>query len=239
MNTSKPTVLIVDDEPQIRKMIGVTLSSCDFRVVEAESGREALHLAASCKPDVILLDLGLPDLDGNEVLKQLREWSNTPVVVVSVRDESSDIVKAFELGADDYMTKPFDMDILIARIHAAIRHNFQKEQGSSTLEAGNIVIDLVRHEVRLNDAIISLSPKEYELLSYLMRHRGKMLTHRQILKEVWGDAHTQDKQYLRVYVMQVRQKIETDPDKPEYITTEAGIGYRFDAPKGEGAQAAA
>lgn len=230
MNASKPCVLVVDDEPQIRKMIEVTLTSYNFKIVEAESGNEAVRLTGSYKPDVVILDLGLPDMDGTEVLKRLREWTDVPIVVVSARSDSSDIVEAFELGADDYMTKPFDMNVLLARINAAMKHTYQKELGDSSLEVGGICMDLVRHEVTVDGKLVEFSPKEYELLSFLMRHQGKMLTHRQILKEVWGDAHTHDKQYLRVYIMQVRQKMEQDPQDPEYIITEAGIGYRFDAP---------
>lgn len=230
MNASKPCVLVVDDEPQIRKMIEVTLTSYNYKIVEAESGNEAVRLTGSYKPDVVLLDLGLPDMDGTEVLKHLREWTNVPVVVVSARSDSSDIVEAFELGADDYMSKPFDIDVLMARINAAMKHTYQKELGESTLKVGGIMIDLIRHEVTVDGALVEFSPKEYELLSFLMRHQGKMLTHRQILKEVWGDAHAYDKQYLRVYIMQVRQKMEKDPENPEYIITEAGIGYRLDAP---------
>lgn len=239
MNKSKPCALIVDDEPQIRKMVEVTLTSCGFKLIEAESGNEAIRLTGSYKPDVIILDLGLPDIDGMEVIKRLREWTNTPVVVVSARSDSHDIVEAFELGADDYMTKPFDMDVLIARLHAAIKHTYQKELGDSLLEAGDIQINLIRHEVKINDSVIELSPKEYDLLSFLMRHQGKMLTHKQILKEIWSAAHAYDNQYLRVYIMQIRQKIEKDPQDPEYIITEAGIGYRFDVPKKSSSKEAA
>lgn len=231
MTHSKPCILIADDEVEIRKMLHITLSASDYKVVEAETGKEALRLAGSVRPDVILLDLALPDMKGMDVITQLREWSDIPVVVVADHAESDDVVEAFERGADDYMDKPFDMDILQARLQAAIKHTFQKELGESALQAGDIAIDLVRHEVSLNGEKVDLSPKEYELLSYLMRHQGKMLTHRQILKEVWGDAHTHDKQYLRVYIMQLRQKLEADPEAPEYIFTESGIGYRMDIPK--------
>ena len=239
MSISKPCVLVVDDEPEIRKMIEVTLTSHDFKIVEAESGNEALRLAGCLKPDAIILDLCLPDMDGAEVLTRLREWSDTPVVIISARSDSRDVVEAFELGADDYMTKPFNLDVLIARIKAAMKHTYQKELGESTLKAGEVAIDLVRHEVTVDGTLVELSPKEYELLSFLMRHEGKMLTHRQILKEVWGSAHTHDKQYLRVYIMQLRHKIEKDPESPGYIVTESGVGYRFDAPKQTKGEAAA
>lgn len=230
MKSSKPCVLVGDDQPEIRKMIKVVLTRNQFKIIEASNGEEILRMAASHKPDVILLDLSLPDVDGTEVLKRLREWSNVPVVVISERFESHNIVQAFELGADDYMTKPFDLDILMARIKAAIKHTFQKELGNSTLQAGSLEINLVRHEVTLEGQVVDLSPKEYELLSFLMQHQGKMLTHRQILKAIWGEIHSHDKQYLRVYIMQLRQKIETKPEEPEFIMTESGIGYRFDAP---------
>lgn len=230
MHHSKPCVLVVEDEIQTRKMIEVTLASCQFKVVTAESGNEALRLAASYKPDAIILDLGLPDLDGTEVLKRLRTWTKIPVIVLSARSDSEDIVHAFELGADDYVTKPFNMEVLIARIQVALRHGYQKEVGESTLQAGDITIDLIRHEVTVKGRIVEFSPKEYELLRYLICHHGKMLTHRQILKEIWGDTHTHDKQYLRVYIMQLRQKIEPSPKNPRYIIAKPGIGYRFDIP---------
>jgi len=231
MKKSKPCILVCDDEPQIRKMINVTLNACDFKIIEAESGNEALRLAGSCKPDAIIMDLGLPDIDGTQVIKQLRQWSDTPIVVLSARSDSEDVVQAFDLGADDYITKPFDMNIMIARLNAAIKHTYKKEMGQSNLEVGDIKIDLARHEVKVRGELAELSPKEYDLLSFLMRNQGKMLTHTQILKEVWGDAHAYDKQYLRVYIMQVRGKIEKSPENPEYIITEAGIGYRFDDPE--------
>ncbi len=230
MSQSKPCILIVDDEPQIRKMLEVTLNSLNFKTVEAESGGEAIRLAGSHKPEAVILDLGLPDMDGVDALKRLREWSEIPVVVVSARSDSRHIIEAFEAGANDYMTKPFDMNVLLVRLNAAIKHTYQKELGESVIEAGAIAMDLVRHEVKIKGALVEFSPKEYELLSFMLRHKEKMLTHRQILKEVWGDAHAYDKQYLRVYIMQLRQKIERNPQDPEYIITEAGIGYRFDIP---------
>jgi len=216
----------------MRKMLSVTLSSSDFKVEEAESGKEALRLAGVLKPDAIILDIALPDMEGTEVITQIRQWSEVPILVVSERSDASDIVEAFEIGADDYMTKPFNMEILIARLHAALRHSYQKEQGESLLRVGEVEIDLVRHEVKLHGQTVDFSPKEYELLSFFVRHKGKMLTHRQILKQIWGAAHLHDKQYLRVYIMQSRQKIEHDPENPRYIITEAGIGYRFDGPGG-------
>lgn len=231
MNISKPKILIVDDEPQIRKMLSVTLSANDFKVEEAENGNEAIRISGSRKPELIILDLGLPDMDGTEVIKKLRQWSDIPILVLSIRDDDSDIVNAFELGADDYVVKPFSMDVLIARIKAAIRCRIKEELGETSLKVGDISIDLMKHEVTKNGEILALSPKEYNLLSYFIRHKGKMLTHKQILKEIWGNAHTHDKQYLRVYIGQLRQKIETKPDDPSYIITEAGIGYRLDDPK--------
>ncbi len=230
MKSSKPSILVVDDEPQIRKMLSVTLTANDFDVQEAENGNDAIRLSASRKPELIILDLGLPDMDGTEVIKKLRQWSDIPILVLSVREDEKDIVGAFELGADDYVVKPFSMDILIARIKSAIRSRIKEDVGDTVLSVGDVCVDLVKHEVVKGQDIIELSPKEYNLLAYFIRHKGKMLTHQQILKEVWGNAHVHDKQYLRVYIGQLRQKIEDNPEDPSYIITEAGIGYRLDEP---------
>jgi two-component system KDP operon response regulator KdpE len=228
MGDIKSLILVVDDEPQIRKMLKVTLEASDYRLEEAENGKQALRMAASVKPDIILLDLGLPDLDGTEVIRQLREWSATPVIVVSVRDGDKDIAAALDLGADDYMTKPFSVDVLLARIRSNLRKAIRQEGGEPELVNGPIRLDQLRHEVTLGGDILSLSPKEYELLRYFMTHKGRMLTHRQILSEIWGPAHVEDVQYLRVYVGQLRQKIEPDPESPRCIVTEPGIGYRME-----------
>jgi two-component system, OmpR family, KDP operon response regulator KdpE len=226
----KPQILIVDDEPQIRNMLRITLQAADFKTEETDNGKAAVRLVTSIKPDLMLLDLGLPDVDGLVVLKQIREFSPMPVIIVSARDHTSAIVEAFEAGADDYVVKPFAMEILIARIKANLRKSVKEQAGDVRLSVGDITIDLLKHEVTIKGKHIDLSPKEYALLSYLIRHKGKMLTHRQLLQEVWGPGHVEDTQYLRVYMGQLRRKVEPIPESPVYIVTEAGIGYRMDEP---------
>jgi len=240
MHQKKNTVLIIEDEPPIRKIIGIALESAGYKMVESNNGREGLRLAASVSPDLVLLDLGLPDIDGKEVITGIREWSQVPIIVCSVRNADSEIIDALEKGADDYITKPFNPDVLLARIHANLRKAATQEAGDPEIVNGGIRMDLVRHEVCVNGKKTTFTPKEYDLLRYFMVHRGKMLTHREILKEVWGNAHIDDMQYLRVYVSQLREKIETDPGTAPYIITEPGIGYRMETIEtSEGAKAAA
>ncbi|PIR34516.1 MAG: DNA-binding response regulator [Alphaproteobacteria bacterium CG11_big_fil_rev_8_21_14_0_20_44_7] len=227
MVTKKNTILIIDDEPQIRKFLRITLEADGFKTEEAENGAQGIRMASSIKPDLVLLDLGLPDMDGTEVIPHIRDWSQLPIIVVSVRDQDKDVVQALDLGADDFMSKPFSADVLIARINSALRKAAKEEAGTPEIQNGGIKIDLVKHEVLLEGEKIALSPKEYELLRYFIVNKGKMLTHRQILKEVWGPAHVDDTQYLRVYVGQLREKIK-DVESQRYITTEAGIGYRME-----------
>ena len=228
MNQKKNTILIIEDEPPIRKLLTITLESSGFKVVEADNGREGGRLIASVKPDLVLLDLGLPDIDGKEVIEAARAWSQLPIIVCSVRNEDGEIIKALELGADDYVTKPFNPDVLLARIYANLRKSATQEAGEPDLVNGNIRMDLVRHEVFLKGEKTAFTPKEYELLRYFMVHRGKMLTHKQILKEVWGPVHGDDMQYLRVYVSQLREKLEGSDPGVNYIVTEPGIGYRME-----------
>ncbi|WP_417461293.1 response regulator [Kordiimonas sp.] len=228
MKQKKSTILVVDDEPQIRKLLKISLEANGLKAEAAEKGAEAIRLTASLKPDLILLDLGLPDMDGKEVIAQVREWSQVPIIVCSVRDADKEMIEAFTLGADDYVTKPFNPDVLLARITANLRKAATQEAGEPTLENGRISMDLVRHEVKVDGARVDFTPKEYDLLRYFLVHRGKMLTHRQILHEVWGPAHGDDMQYLRVYVSQVREKVEPNPASPDYIITESGIGYRME-----------
>ncbi len=228
MTEKKNTILIIDDEPEIRRMLNIFLDVSDFKVAEADCGKQGLRLAASVKPDLILLDLGLPDLDGKEVVSKIREWSQAPIVVLSVRSEDSETVAALNAGADDYITKPFSADVLLARIHANLRKRAVQEAGDPNLTNGLIRIDLVRHEVFINEKQISFTPKEYDLLRYFMLNCGKMLTHKQILKEVWGAAHVESTQYLRVYIGQVREKLESEPGLGKLIIAEAGVGYRMD-----------
>ena len=232
MSEKKGTILVVDDEPQLRKLMTITLESEGFKVVDSDCGKQAVRLASSVKPELVVLDLGLPDIDGKEVITSLREWTQLPIIICSVRNEDDEVIQALNLGADDYITKPFNPEVLIARVNANLRKAITKEVGEPTLSNGKIKMDLVRHEVFLNDNKITFSPKEYDLLRYFMTNRGKMLTHKQILKEVWGPAHSDNTQYLRVYVGQIREKLNDNEIKDEeYITTEPGIGYRMESLK--------
>jgi two-component system KDP operon response regulator KdpE len=228
MTQKKNTILIVEDEPPIRKVLTISLESAGYKVVDCDNGREGTRLAASVSPELVLLDLGLPDIDGKEVIASIREWSQVPIIVCSVRNGDDEVIRALAAGADDYITKPFNPDVLLARIHANLRKAASLEAGEPELTNGNIRMDLVRHEVHLSGVKKVFTPKEYELLRYFLIHRGKMLTHKQILKDVWGHAHTEDMQYLRVYVKQLREKIEPESPHPAYIITEPGIGYRME-----------
>lgn len=238
MHEKKNTILIVDDEPQIRKMLGIYLDAAEFKVEEAENGKQAVRMSASIKPDLVLLDLGLPDMDGKEVIASIREWSQVPIVILSVRADDEEVVAALDGGADDYIIKPFGASVLLSRIKANLRKGAVKEAGEPELTNGPIRMDLVRHEVFLNNEKISLTPKEYDLLRYFIINRGKMLTHRQLLREVWGPAHSDDMQYLRVYIGQVREKLEENASSPKIIITEPGIGYRMEVIAGVATQAA-
>ncbi|WP_085902059.1 response regulator transcription factor [Kiloniella majae] len=228
ITNKKNTVLIVDDEPQIRKLLKITLKSEGYKPEECENGAQAVRMSASIKPDLIILDLGLPDMDGKEVIDNIREWSQVPIIVCSVRDADTEVVDALGRGADDYVTKPFNPDVLLARIEANLRKSATQEAGEPDLENGRIKMDLVRHEVFVDGESTFFTPKEYELLRYFMVNRGKMITHKQLLKGVWGPAHGEDMQYLRVYVSQLREKIEPDVKAPSYVITEPGIGYRME-----------
>lgn len=228
MHEKKNTILVVDDEPQIQKMLGILLDAENFKIVESTSGKQAVRMCVSIKPDLILLDLGLPDMDGKDVITSIREWSQVPIIVLSVCSLDEEIATALNIGANDYVTKPFNIDVLMARINAALRSSAVREAGEPELCNGGIRIDLVRHEVFLNDNLVAFTPKEYDLLRYFMVNRGKMLTHKEILRAVWGAAHSDDTTYLRVYIGQIREKIESNPSSPSFITTEAGIGYRME-----------
>jgi two-component system KDP operon response regulator KdpE len=229
MNAPPLRVLVVDDEPPIRKLLRMGLSTQGYRVIEAADGRTAVDLVRE-KPDLIILDLGLPDVQGLDLLRQLRAGNErVPIVVLSSRADEGAKVQALDLGADDYVTKPFGMDELLARIRAALRHQLQVQGERPIFRLGDLSVDLVRRIVKIGDREVKLSPKEYELLRLLVQHAGKVLTHRFLLKELWSDLT--DAQYLRVYVRQLRQKIEPDPQRPQYILTETGIGYRLRAPE--------
>lgn len=225
---TKHTVLIVDDDPQIRKMLLNVLDSEGFKVVDCENGKTATRLSASVKPDIVLLDLDLPDMNGREVVKALRQWSQAPIIVVSGRSADTDMIELLTLGADDYVVKPFNFDLLLARMGAHLRKSAVRDAGEPELTNGELRMDLVRHEVFLRGEKVSFTPKEYALLRYFMVNRGKMLTHKDILREVWGKAHAEDTQYLRTFIGQIRDKIEKDPANPSIILTEPGIGYRME-----------
>lgn len=228
MTEKKNTILVIDDDEQIRKMVGIFLDASGFRVEESPTAKQALRMAVSVKPDLILLDLGLPDMDGKDVISAIREWSQVPIIVLSVRATDEEIVEALDKGADDYVAKPFSAAVLMARINAGLRKATVRETGEPELVNGNLRMDLVRHEVFRNGQKVALTPKEYELLRFLMVNQGKMLTHGQILNEVWGPAHSEDTQYLRVYIGQIREKLEETPSSPRLIITEPGIGYRME-----------
>ncbi len=228
MTQKKSAILIIEDEKPIRKVLTIALESAEYKVTECDNGREGLRLAASVKPELVILDLGLPDIDGKEVITGLREWSTVPIIVCSVRSNDAEIIQALGMGADDYITKPFNPDVLLARVHANLRKAVTQEAGEPELVNGTIHMDLVRHEVMVRGEKMAFTPKEYELLRYFLLNRGKMLTHKQILKDVWGNAHTENMQYLRVYVSQIREKIEADANMPDYIITEPSIGYRME-----------
>lgn len=225
-NANKPTALIIDDEVQIRRLLRVNLEANGYRVIEAATGQEGIIHAAQWRPEVVLLDLGLPDMDGVKVLKRLREWSRVPVVVLSVRDREEDKIAALDQGADDYVTKPFGTGELLARLRAAQRH-IQPANELTVFRAGKLEVDLSARTVRLAGQEVRLTATEYQLLRLFVQHAGKVLTHRQILKEVWGPNCTEQTQYLRVYIAHLREKLEADPARPVLITTEPGIGYRM------------
>src|SRR5246500_93422 len=223
----KPVALVIDDEVQIRRLLRVALESENYQVHEAESGQQGLVEIANRKPAVILLDLGLPDMDGLQVLKRLREWSEAPVLVLSVRDDEAGKVAALDAGAEDYVTKPFSTPELLARVRAAQRKT-RPEEEVSVFKAGDLIVDLTARVVTRDGHEVKLSATEYALLRLFVRHAGRVLTHRQILREIWGPKSEEHRQYLRVYVTHLRQKIERDPTAPELVKTEPGIGYRLE-----------
>jgi two-component system KDP operon response regulator KdpE len=226
--SSAPHILVIDDEPQILRAIRTILTEKQFRVTTANRGEEGLTLAAANEPDLVILDLGLPDMDGVEVCQRLREWTQCPIIILSVRDSERDKVSALDMGADDYLTKPFGIEELLARVRVALRHS-SRMQGtqSKVVSAGSITIDLAFHIVKRGDEEIKLTGREYKLLSYLASNHGRVLTHQSILTHVWGPEDADHTEYLRVYMRQLRKKLEADPEHPQYILTEPGIGYRF------------
>jgi len=221
-------ILVIDDEPQILRALRTILTERKFRVTIANRGEEGLAMAAANPPDIVILDLGLPDMDGFEVCARLREWTQVPIIVLSVRDSERDKVAALDKGADDYLIKPFGIEELLARVRVALRHSAQAQGRQETvIKAGPLVIDLPRHAVRRDGAEIKLTATEFKLLAYLAANTGRVLTHQSILTHVWGEAEAGHIEYLRVYMRQLRKKLEADPESPRYLLTEPGVGYRF------------
>jgi two-component system KDP operon response regulator KdpE len=226
--TNPPHILVIDDEPQILRALRTILTEKGFKVTTAVRGEEGLTLAAANAPDVVILDLGLPDMDGIEVCSRLREWTQCPIIVLTVRDSEHDKVAALDKGADDYLTKPFGIEELLARVRVALRHSAAAHGPQpKVVRAGPLAIDLVWHTVTRDDKEVKLTATEFNLLAYLAANRGRVLTHRSILTNVWGSADADHTEYLRVYIRQLRKKLEADPQRPEFILTEPGVGYRF------------
>ncbi len=224
-----PTVVVIEDEPQMRRFLRATLVSLGYRLYEAGTGRDGLAEAATRQPDLIILDLGLPDLDGLEIIQRVREWTTVPIIVLSARDEEDDKIKALDLGANDYVSKPFGVGELLARMRASLRHAALASQQRSepVFVLGPLQVDLMRRRVSVGGTDVHLTPIEYKLLTTLVRHAGNVVTHRQLLREVWGPHHEDQANYLRVFMLQLRRKIEADPARPVYLRTEAGVGYRL------------
>ena len=229
MSAAPLRILVIDDEPPIRKLLRTGLGTQGYDILDAPNAKAALALLAE-KPDLVILDLGLPDMQGLDLLRLIRERDErVPIVILSSREDDKAKVQALDLGADDYVTKPFGMEELLARIRAALRHQLHQQGEKPVFRVGDLSVDLVRRIVKLGDRDVKLSPKEYDLLRLLVQHAGKVLTHKFLLKELWSDLT--DAQYLRVYVRQLRQKIEADPERPQFILTETGVGYRLRAPE--------
>jgi two-component system, OmpR family, KDP operon response regulator KdpE len=226
-----PLVLLIEDELAIRRFLRTSFAEHHYRLAEAESGAHGLRMAAQQPPDLIILDLGLPDMDGQEALKQLREWCRAPIIVLSARDQEQQKVMALDHGADDYLTKPFSAGELLARIRVALRHATGPpgDQGASTFTVGDLKVDLAARRMFVGAREVHLTPLEYKLLTTLIRHAGKVLTHRFLLKEVWGPHHAEETHYLRVFMAALRRKIEADSTQPRYLLTEPGVGYRLAA----------
>ena len=229
MTEHRPTVLVIEDEAQMRRFLRASLTSNGYHVFEAETAREGLAQASARNPELILLDLGLPDQDGLQVTEQLRRWAKMPIIVISARGKEEDKIRALDVGADDYLTKPFGVGELMARLRVALRHVARSESGASTFVMGDVKVDLLKRVVTKSEADVHLTPIELKLLSTLIKYEGRVITHQQLLKEVWGPGSSQQVQYLRVYMGQLRHKLEDDPSRPRFLTTEAGVGYRLRA----------
>lgn len=220
-------ILVVDDEPRIRRFLRLALEAAGYDVVEATTGAEALKAAVTAAPALVILDLGLPDMDGKDVISRLRAWSQVPIIILSARDNETEKIAALDLGADDYVEKPFGIGELTARMRSALRHRVKAEGGLTTIGVDDLTIDTVRRIVERDGAALKLTPKEYDLLILLARHAGRVVTHKTLLTSVWGPAHADDMHYLRVFIGHLRAKIERDPADPKIIVTEPGVGYRF------------
>ena len=230
MTEGQLRVLVIDDELPMRRMLRVALESYDYTVAEAADGKEGLVQAAMQQPDLILLDLGLPDLDGKEIVHRLREWTKAPIVILSARDQEQEKIEVLDAGADDYLTKPFGMGELLARMRVSLRRSGREDNGPA-LVCGALCMDVASHTITLQGEELHLTPTEYTLLKVLIQNTGKVMNHKQLLKQVWGDAYSQDTHYVRVYIAQLRRKIEANPLRPQYIITESGVGYRFTDPR--------
>ena len=226
---AEPVVVVIEDEPQIRRFLRAALTGQGYRLFEAATGEDGLIEAASRQPDVVIVDLGLPDIDGLAVIKRLREWSAVPIIVLSARGQERDKVEALDAGADDYLSKPFGVEELLARLRVALRHHARvdRESTESTFTVGDLLIDLARRRVLVRGVEVHLTPIEYRLLATLVQHAGRVITHRQLLREVWGPNAEDQAHYLRVYMAHLRRKLENDSARPRYLTTEPGVGYRL------------
>jgi len=229
MSQDNGLILLIEDEPQMQRFLRIVLQGQGFRFIEAQTGQEGLAQAATRSPDIILLDLGLPDIDGLEVTRRLREWSDIPIIVLSAREQEQDKIKALDAGADDYLTKPFGAGELLARIRVAIRHKVMRQSttGEPVFILDKLRVDMSHRQVFLNEQEVHLTPIEYKLLTVLIQNAGKVVTHSQLLKEVWGPSYSKETQYLRVYMTQLRHKLESDPARPRFLINEPGIGYRL------------
>ena len=227
MSDPLPLILVIEDEIQMQRFLRASLTSNGYQVLETKTAAEGLAQAAARNPDLILLDLGLPDLDGLVVTQRVREWAKTPIIVISARGREEDKIQALDAGADDYLTKPFGVGELLARIRVALRNAARGELGSSQFAVGPLKVDLIRRQVLVSDKEVHLTPIEYKLLITLVKHAGRVITHRQLLREVWGPNSSDQTQYLRVYMGQLRHKLEQNPSRPQFLTTEPGVGYRL------------
>jgi len=229
MSKTDPVIIIIEDDPAIRRFLHTSLSTQGFTVFEAETGKQGITEAGMRKPDLVVLDLGLPDMDGIDVIKALRAWSNVPIIVLSARSYEQHKIDALDLGADDYLTKPFGFGEFLARVRVALRHAYRSSvsQQGDVFTIENLRIDFHKRLVTVDDQEVRLTPIQYRLLSVLVKHAGKVMTHQQILKEVWGPSYQENAHYLRIYMSQLRQKLEKDPTQPRFLLTESGVGYRF------------